>query len=69
MQMQMANFTMHWHQVFGLRQVQHQAHFFLAGMPGNMHRFNRVINDIGAALDEAVDGAINHFFVAWNRMR
>ncbi len=35
-------------------------------MPGHMDRRDRVINDLSAALEEAVDDAMDHLLVARN---
>ena len=69
MLMQMAHLAMDGNQVFRLGETEHTAHFFLAGVPGHVHSFDGVVNDIGAALNQPIYGAVNHFLVAGDGMR
>ena len=56
-------------EVLGAGQVDEQLHLFLAGVTRNVHRGNGLIDHVGAALEEAVDRAVDVLLVARDGVR
>jgi len=57
------------YQVARAGKVQHQLNFFLAGVPGNMHRRDSFVDDLRALFQQAVDGAVDQLLIARDGMR
>ena len=55
--------------VLGFDQTEKQLLFILTGMSRHMHRRNGSVNNLGAALKQAVDDTVHHLFIAWNGVR
>ena len=59
-------FAMDGDQVLRADQVQKEFELFLAGVPGNMHRGNVLIDDIRAASEQLINGPIDGLFITRN---
>ena len=51
-------------EVFRFDHVEQELQFLLAGVPGNMDRGDRIIDDDCASSQQAVDRLANGFFVS-----
>ena len=60
---------MNWYEIFRFDHIQQQLLFFLAGMPGNVDRRNRIIDHVRAPAQHAVDRAADTLFIPRDRMR
>ena len=52
------------HHVLGLDQVNEELHLFGAGMAAHVHLGAGVVDHARAALQQAVDGPVDAFFIA-----
>ncbi len=66
---QMAQLAVDGDEVFGLHQVQQQLHLLLAGVPGDVHRGDGLVDHVGAAPEQAVDRAVDALLVAGDGVR
>ncbi len=66
---QVANFAVHGNHELGTRQMDEQLHLFLAGVTRDVHRGNRLVDHVRAALEQAVDGTVHTLLVAGDGVR
>ena len=65
---EVTQFSVNRNEVLGLNELQQQLHLLLAGMPGHVHGGDGVVDHLGAAVEQPVDGAVHHLLIARDRV-